>query len=844
MIESQFLDRGLKLVANGYRIIPIYAGQKRPGMDEWQNVHATPGMVKRWAGNGFANGNIGILTVQNPAIDIDIYDAEMAEKMEAWCIAEFGAVPTRIGRAPKRLLMYYTSKPFSKMLTDFVDARGTKHRVEILGEGQQFVAYGIHPDTKQPFRWTSLDEPLDTPTDMLPELTAEMGRAVLAKYAEFAKSAGWVLKTSGESKSTSVVVGKTDDDALLTHKPRLKLSMKEIVDALQYVDQADDYDRWIMVGMALHHQSQGHDKGLELWKEWSSQAHNYDGDACESKWASFTENSGKRMSVTFASVLKIAHEREKEEKTEAFNRAMNVLRTCNDEETIFGPVAKQLMDAVVAEYQVDIVAKKMQDRIFELTEVRPRIETVRKALAAARSRGELVEGGGRPEWCVGWVYLKNGDRFYHVDTKSELSERGFNAVYNRMVLKEEERLTGVATPGSQAASLALNIYKIPTIDHTVYMPGMDKVIELNGRLCANTFDETSVPPAKEPETDEELAAIETVKRHFDILLEDDFERCMVLDYLAYNVQHPAEKIVWAVVMQGAEGAGKTVLSTLMARVMGPQNVGPVSTTELQDKYTGWAEGRKMIFIEEIRLHGANRYEVLDKMKPYVSNEQVTIRRMNRDSYDIPNVTNYWMFTNYWDGLPFSRMDRRYYVVGTWFQTKEQLDEWNTKHPNYFSNLYAAITNHADVLRHWLLSRALSPAFQPKRPALDSRAKDSMRDQSDGSDEADALNDVLESSTDPEISDRLLNADKLKAAMDMSGAVVPYGRAFNSLLSKAGFHVVGRFRTDPAQAPIKFYSRTPHLFKKGEELTTIRDIQSGNLLSHFSDVEDEIGDPFA
>lgn len=838
--DTNFLDYALRLIANGYRIIPVRAGEKRPGIKDWQESHATPGMVRSWAKNGFANGNIGIITANNPAIDLDIYDAAMAEKMEAWCLSEFGDTPVRIGRAPKRLLMYCTDAPFTKMFSTFADARGTKHKIEVLGEGQQFVAYGIHPDTKQPFRWMSLDEPIDTPADMVQTLTQDQARAMLAQYAKFAKAAGWT--PVGSSEGRTMVGASSDDDALLTHKPTLKLSLAEIEEALEYTDQAEDHDRWIMVGMALHHQSHGHPRALDIWKTWSSQAHNYSEADCDKRWESFHENTGKRNAVTFASVLKIANERKKEEKTEEFNAALNELRTCNDENEIFGPIAKRLASSVVADFQLDIVAKKMQERVNEITGVKPRIETVRKALAHATSKGELMDKDAKPDWCTGWVYLKNGDRFYHVDAKTELTERGFNATYDRMVLSEEDRMLGVATPGSHAASLALNIYKIPTVDNTVYLPGFDKVIEVNGKLCANTFDETSVPAAKAPETREEQRAIELWERHFAVLLEDETERNLVLDYLAYNVQFPAEKVLWAIVMQGAEGGGKTAIYNLLARVVGAQNVSPLSATELQDKYTGWAEGRKMVFIEEIRLHGSNRYEVLDKMKPYVTNEQVTIRRMNRDSYDIPNVTNYILFTNYWDALPLSRMDRRYYVVGTSFQTKEQLDDWNAEHPNYFADLYNAVRDHGDVLRHWLLHRQLSDAFQPKRPAPDSAAKYKMRDQSDGSDEADALADVLESSTDPEISNRLLNAEKLKAALDNMGGMVPYGRAFNSLLTKAGFFFLGRFRVEPSQPPVRFYTRQPHLFKKGEELALIRTIQNDGLLLTHQTFDDP--DPFA
>lgn len=819
-LESQFQERALTLVTNGYRVIPIYAGQKRPGLDEWQSVHATTAMVRHWAKTGFENGNIGIITANNPAVDLDIYDAEMAEKMEAWVLSQFPDAPVRIGRAPKRLLVFSAIEPFSKVYADYVDTRGTKHRVEVLGEGQQFVAYGIHPDTKQPFRWMSMDEPLDTPADMLPVLTHAKAREIVEKFGEFAKEAGWTFK-GGSAGGSRAMVAAGDEDALLSLKPTLKVTLAEVQHALQFVDGADDYDRWLMVGMALHHQSRGRQGGLDVWHEWSQQAHNYDAGVLDAKWESFKDLRGGNT-VTFASVLKIANENEKKEKSAEFERAMNVLRTATSEEDIFGPIAKQLVGAVTAEYQIDFIAKKMQERVFELTEVKPRLDTVRKALVQAQNARKERKDSGMPEWCEGWVYLKNGDRFYHLDTKSELSEKGFNAVHDRLVLTEEDRMLGVAVPGSRAAALALNIYGIPAVDNTVYLPGFDKIVDVNGKTCANTFDETSVPVAKMPETPEERRAIRIMEEHFAVLLPDEEERTMVLDYLSYCVQFPSEKITWAIIMQGVEGAGKTTISKLMSRVLGAQNVGPVSATELQDKFTNWAEGRKLIFVEEIRLHGANRYEIIDKMKPYVSNEDVTIRPPYGSSYEIPNVANYVMFTNYWDALPFSRMDRRYYVVATYFQTKEQLAEWNLLHPRYFADLYDAISEHGDVLRHWLLNRPLSEKFQPKRPAVDTRAKELMRDQSEASDDTDALESILEESEDPEICEKLLNSDKAREAMSDTGRAPGQSRAWGAMLSRAGFVMIGRYRVHGRGSPnSRYYSRHPQLFPRGRELESIR-----------------------
>src|SRR5690606_5823414 len=275
----------------------------------------------------------------------------------------------------------------------------------------------------------------------------------------------------------------------------------------------------------------------------------------------------------------------------------------------------------------------------------------------------------RPAWCEGWVYVESLDRFFNADTKVELTEKSFNARYDREVLSKEDRMMGKGLPDTRASHLALNIYEIPTVNRLVYLPGMSKLITVNGEKCANIYDETAMPPAADATTPEEKAALKAVKRHFEVLFPNTRERHLVIDFLAYNVQFPNERINWAMVVQGVEGAGKSWMHNLMAAVLGVKNVGPLTMQTLKADFTGWAEGKKMIFVEEIRIHGQSRFEMVDKLKPFLTNDVIEVHRKGKDAYSIPNVTNYVMFTNHFDALPLNENDRRFFVVSTSFQTK-------------------------------------------------------------------------------------------------------------------------------------------------------------------------------
>ena len=93
----------------------------------------------------------------------------------------------RIGRAPKRLLVYRAAQPF----------KGFKYPpIEVLGLGQQFIAYGIHPDTAQPYHWP-VQSLTDIALDELPVITEAQAR-------EFAKEAYLLIPAAERPKSVAL----------------------------------------------------------------------------------------------------------------------------------------------------------------------------------------------------------------------------------------------------------------------------------------------------------------------------------------------------------------------------------------------------------------------------------------------------------------------------------------------------------------------------------------------------------------------------------------------------------------------------------------------------------------
>ena len=122
------------------------------------------------------------------------YDAEIAERIKTAVLALLppgATILERTGRAPKVLIPCQCRIPFDKATTGVFEKDGITHKVEVLCDGQQFIADGIHPDTGQPYVWKDdLDLSAVARTD-LPMLDEKLAHEIIACAARIMREAGW-----------------------------------------------------------------------------------------------------------------------------------------------------------------------------------------------------------------------------------------------------------------------------------------------------------------------------------------------------------------------------------------------------------------------------------------------------------------------------------------------------------------------------------------------------------------------------------------------------------------------------------------------------------------------------
>ena len=276
--KNYMAQLGATLVDRGFPILPIQPNTKKPGLYKLGAWHEYPkwsrhcerdttdNEVDIW-GN-WPEAGIGIAAGRVIGIDIDILDSPtIALEIEALAKRMLGDTPAvRIGNAPKRLLVYRAVQPFS----------GFKYPpIEVLGVGQQFIAYGIHPDTGKPYDW-----PVSTLADLSPD---DLPGITEAQAREFAKEAYRLIPAELRPKTLGVGLRASMECANL---PEQRGTYEAVEDALRHIVNADlDYDSWVRIGMAT--KGALGDEGWPLFEAWSESSQKNDPKTTARSWRSF-----------------------------------------------------------------------------------------------------------------------------------------------------------------------------------------------------------------------------------------------------------------------------------------------------------------------------------------------------------------------------------------------------------------------------------------------------------------------------------------------------------------------------------------------------------------------------
>ena len=742
---------GLAYIRRGWRVLPIHTpgpngscscGRtpcpgpgKHPRLKDWvEQATLVEDRFLSWL-EQWPNMNLGVAMGQaSNLIDIEVDPHNGGDDGLADLELFLGALPDtlsfrsgsggvhRLFLAPRGVRV----KTVGQLGKDLL--KRAKTGVDVRGEGGQAVFPPSRHVSGNTYKW--------------------LNEAPLARIPE-----SWLDVLAG----TSPADGETQEqDAGLAFLERGPLVLDDITidaarDILRYVSPETTRHTWVTVGEALH--TQFGREGLDLFVEWSRgdlngvRPANFVGDEdCEYNWTTFGKQTGGRL-ATFRSVIELAKEggwsakpaaskimpadereqlkKEDEARFQAFKQQME--EAGNLEELMV--VTEEIKNTELFDASREELAELLRGHYERLTGKKVTKATADELLddkpaAEERARAAVKESG----WADPYAFCAEGEGcFYNRTNRSRYKTKTFDQLYASELITPIMRAQGKLVPPFLPSVLLLNADLIPKTYGVRYAPGQPELFEREGQAYVNDFigfDASKVPP---PDllTLPEKEAVQRWQKHLLWLLGRDSAR-VVTAFLAYVAQNPGKRVRWCPLIYGPEGIGKSLIGEMMRAVLNGnvKVVGPAALAE--PKYNDWADGSQLSVIEEMKVDGASKWEVMRTLKEPITNDRINIVPKGQPGYQTINTTSYMAFTNHANALAVAAGDRRYFVTSSRFTSRRGFIAdlgGDGAAARYFADLVAAFNDQPDALRSWLTSVSLAD-FDPNG-APDSEEKQEM-----------------------------------------------------------------------------------------------------------------------
>lgn len=331
-LRAQLWDAGYRPIAvlNGDHSDPKIAGKAPIGRDWGKRARQNPPEAVTMPPVGHAL-NTGILCDGLRAIDIDIDDPEIASRCRGLVVGRFGEAPIRMRRNSSRCLILYraaSGEPPKLVLS------GEFGKIEVLGKGQQFVAFGTHPSGAE-LEWFP-DGPGQESIANIPAISEDELAAFLADAAPII-GASVIPRINGHDHTA----GEPQADPL-----RVAAALHSISN-----DGPPDWDGWNRIGMAIWRATGGSTAGWESFNAWSARNASYDPAETRERWDHYFTSPPDQIGA--GTLFHLARESARQAEPEPELQPASVEEPKKDDATVFA--FELFRDVAIAEDANDFV---------------------------------------------------------------------------------------------------------------------------------------------------------------------------------------------------------------------------------------------------------------------------------------------------------------------------------------------------------------------------------------------------------------------------------------------------------------------------------------------------------
>ena len=285
--------------------------------------------------------------------------------------------------------------------------------------------------------------------------------------------------------------------------------------------------------------------------------------------------------------------------------------------------------------------------------------------------------GGDYDWLLSNIILitEGQGGFYNLDRKVFQTGGAMNATYGHMNFS-----------GDNPSSVIINSKSKKIADGMGWHPVEQDMFQLNGRYYVNSYCKPHIVPKK--------CNVDMWLELVNFIFGDHAK--LLLDHMAFSVQHPEVKIRWQFLTWGMERTGKSMSVRPLIKIMG-DSASEISNDQFENGYDDIYAGMKVLSFEEVMQNDTRQFNRLKSKLANDGLEKLNIK--SRGMITQQNLYSMYLFSNHEDALQFSSTDGKLLVVQSpsKFIKEEGSKEW-------YTTLGKLIDSDADFLAgcYWLL----------------------------------------------------------------------------------------------------------------------------------------------
>ena len=253
------------------------------------------------------------------------------------------------------------------------------------------------------------------------------------------------------------------------------------------------------------------------------------------------------------------------------------------------------------------------------------------------------------EYFAGCVYVRDQHRIF-VPDGGLLKAEQFRATYGGFTFALDATNVKV-TKSAWEAFTESQAVRFPIATTLGFRPDQPpgQILETEGRTVLNTYvpiKTRAIPGDASPFYD-----------WFARFLPDESDRTILWAYMASMVQNPGSKFQWWPFIQGQEGNGKTTLFRVLEHAIGQRYTHYPNALDLANVFNGWVSGKLFIGVEEIFVN--NKKEMMEALKPIMTNDRIGIQFKGSDQFTGDNYANGMACSNYQEAVAITYDTRRW-----------------------------------------------------------------------------------------------------------------------------------------------------------------------------------------